>query len=155
TDVVQSRIEELQAIGYVIELTPHRGYRLVSVPDRLHADDLKSRLGGTHVIGRDIQVFQETTSTSDIIDKLARDGVGEGVVAFAESQSKGRGRHGRAWLSPVGKGLWFSILLRPKLVPSEATQLTVGSAVAVRRALAGVADTGLEIKWPNDILIRG
>jgi BirA family biotin operon repressor/biotin-[acetyl-CoA-carboxylase] ligase len=89
------------------------------------------------------------------VDKLARDGVREGVVVFAESQSAGRGRLGRKWLSPARKGLWFSVLLRPELTPQETTQLTVASATALRRAIQ--AGTGLvpEIEWPNDILIGG
>jgi BirA family biotin operon repressor/biotin-[acetyl-CoA-carboxylase] ligase len=90
-----------------------------------------------------------------VIEKLARDGVKEGVVVFAESQTKGRGRLGRKWISPAHKGLWFSILLRPDLRPQETTQLTVASATALRRAIQ--SETGLkpEIKWPNDILIGG
>ncbi len=178
---IWARIEELRRLDYDIEAGPHFGYRLVSSPDVLHADDLlarlncggwgerprepqslkSKRLAGTlapprnHVIGRDIQVFEQTTSTNDVIEKFARDGVKEGVVVFAESQTKGRGRLGRKWISPERKGLWFSVLLRPDLRPQEATQLTVASATALRRAIA--AETGLkpEIKWPNDILIGG
>ena len=88
---VWARIEELRPLGYDIEAGPHFGYRLVSAPDALHADDLLARLGKTKVIGRDIRVFEQTTSTNDVIEKLARDGVKEGVVVFAESQTKGRG----------------------------------------------------------------
>jgi BirA family biotin operon repressor/biotin-[acetyl-CoA-carboxylase] ligase len=152
---VWSRIEELRSLGYGIEASPHTGYRLVSAPDLLHADDLRSRLGRTGVIGRDIRVFQETTSTNDIIEKLARDGVKEGVVVFAESQTRGRGRLGRKWISPGGKGLWFSVLLRPKLRPQAVTRLTVASATALVRAVH--SQTGLmpEIKWPNDLLVGG
>ncbi|HXI73101.1 MAG TPA: biotin--[acetyl-CoA-carboxylase] ligase [Verrucomicrobiae bacterium] len=152
---IWARIEELRRLDYDIEAGPHFGYRLVSSPDALHADDLCARLGKTRVIGRDIQVFEQTTSTNDVIEKLARDGVSEGVVVFAESQTKGRGRLGRKWISPERKGLWFSVLLRPDLRPQEATQLTVASATALRRAIA--AETGLkpEIKWPNDILVGG
>src|SRR5258706_11021742 len=152
---IWSRIEELRQAGYEIEAGPHFGYRLVSSPDALHADDLLARLGKTKVIGRDIRVFEQTTSTNDVIEKLARDGVKEGVVIFAESQTRGRGRLGRKWISPEHKGLWFSVLLRPDLRPQEATQLTVASATALRRAIE--AETGLkpEIKWPNDILIGG
>src|ERR1700756_5681795 len=122
---IWARIEELRSLGYEIEASPHHGYRLLSAPDLLHADDLLSSLGKTKVIGRDIRVFQETTSTNDVVEKLARDGVKEGVVVFAESQTKGRGRLGRKWASPARKGLWFSILLRPDLTPQEATQITV------------------------------
>jgi BirA family biotin operon repressor/biotin-[acetyl-CoA-carboxylase] ligase len=152
---IWARIEELRKLGYDIEASPHLGYRLVNDPDLLHADDLLSRLGKVKIIGRDIRVFEQTTSTNDVIEKLARDGVKEGVVVFAESQTRGRGRLGRKWVSPAGKGLWFSVLLRPDLRPQEATQLTVASATALRRAIE--SETGLkpEIKWPNDILIRG
>lgn len=152
---IWSRIEELRSLGYEIEAGPHFGYRLVGEPDALHADDLLARLGKTKIIGRDIRVFEQTTSTNDVIEKLARDGVREGAVVFAESQTKGRGRLGRKWISPTRRGLWFSILLRPDLRPQETTQLTVASATALRRAI--VAETNLqpEIKWPNDILLNG
>lgn len=152
---IWARVQDLRALGYEIEASPHQGYRLLSAPDLLHADDLISRLGKTKVVGRDIRVFKETTSTNDVIDKLARDGVKEGVVVFAEAQKQGRGRLGRKWVSPAKKGLWFSVLLRPGLRPENATQLTVASATALRRALE--LQTGLqpEIKWPNDILVNG
>ncbi len=152
---IWARIEELRRLGYEIEAGPHFGYRLVSVPDVLHADDLLARLYQTKIIGRDIRVFEQTTSTNDVIEKLARDGVKEGVVVFAESQTRGRGRLGRKWISPAYKGLWFSILLRPELRPQETTQLTVASATALCRAIQ--AETGLnpEIKWPNDVWVNG
>src|SRR6059058_4023880 len=146
---VWARIEDLRSLGYDIEASPHLGYRLLSSPDLLHADDLISRLGKTKVIGRDIRVFHETTSTNDVIEKLARDGVKEGAVVFAESQTKGRGRLGRKWLSPAKKGLWFSVLLRPDLRPQEATQFTVASGTALRRAIQSQTGLEPEIKWPN------
>jgi BirA family biotin operon repressor/biotin-[acetyl-CoA-carboxylase] ligase len=90
-----------------------------------------------------------------VIEKLARDGVKEGYVVFAESQTKGRGRLGRKWASPTHKGLWFSVLLRPKLHPMETTQLTVVSATALRRAIRTVTGLSAEIKWPNDLLLGG
>lgn len=152
---IWARIEELRSLGYDIEASPHHGYRLLSAPDVLHGDDLLSRLGNTRVIGRDIRVFQQTTSTNDVVEKLARDGVKEGVVVFAESQTKGRGRLGRTWMSPPRKGLWFSVLLRPKLRPQETTRLTVAFGTALARAVQTHTALTPEIKWPNDILIRG
>ena len=152
---IWARIEELRRLGYDIEASPVLGYRLLSAPDVLHADDLLARLGKTKVIGRDIRVFEQTTSTNDVVEKLARDGVKEGAVVFAESQTKGRGRLGRAWTSPARKGLWFSILLRPNLRPQETTQLTVAAATAIWRAIHVVTGISPEIKWPNDILIGG
>src|SRR5208283_4956905 len=152
---IWGHIEELRQLGYDIEAGPRFGYRLVSAPDALLADDLSARLGETKVVGRDIRVFEETTSTNDVIEKLARDGVKEGAVVFAESQTKGRGRLGRKWMSPTRKGLWFSVLLRPNLRPQETTQLTVASATALRRAIKTVTGLPAEIKWPNDLLISG
>ncbi len=152
---IWARIEELRKIGYGIEAGPHFGYRLTGEPDALLADDLLARLGKTKVIGRDIHVFEQTTSTNDVVEKLARDGVREGVVVFAESQTRGRGRLGRKWVSPSRKGLWFSILLRPNLRPQETTQLTVATATALRRAIVSQTNLPVEIKWPNDILING
>jgi len=101
------------------------------------------------------RVFEETTSSNDIVEKLASDGLKEGVVVFAEAQTKARGRLGRKWLAPARKGLWFSILLRPRLTPQETTRVTVISATALRRAIE--AQTGLpaRIKWPNDIVVHG
>ncbi len=152
---VWARIEELRALDYDIAASPHQGYKLLGVPDVLHADDLLSLVQENKIVGRDIRVFEETNSTNDIAEKLARDGVKEGVVIFAESQTRGRGRLGRKWISPPRKGLWFSVLLRPDLRPQAATQLTVAAATSLRRAIREQTGLAPEIKWPNDILVRG
>lgn len=152
---VWARIEDLRRLGYDITASPHGGYRLVAAPDLLHADDLLARLETTSGIGRDIRVFRETESTNDVADKLARDGVKEGVVIFAETQTGGRGRLGRKWLSPANKGLWFSVLLRPPWSPQDSSRLTILGATATARALREIARCSPEVKWPNDILLRG
>lgn len=149
------QIDELRSLGYEIESSPHHGYRLLRGPEVLHAEDLLARLGPVRVIGRTIRVFQETTSTNDVVERFARDGVQEGIVVFAESQSRGRGRLGRKWISPAGKGLWLSVLLRPALRLDLVTQLTIVSATALTRAIRSQTDLRPEIKWPNDVLIRG
>ncbi len=149
---IWARIQEMRTLGYEIEASPHSGYHLKNVPDLLHADNIQSLLGTTHAIGRDIRVFQETTSTNDVVEKLARDGAREGAVIFAETQTKGRGRLGRRWISPTGKGLWFSILLRPSLPPHTVTRITIASATAVARAIRKQTGLTPQIKWPNDIL---
>lgn len=152
---IWARIEDLRSFGYEIEASPHQGYKLLNVPDLLHADDLLSLVEPGQIIGRDIRVFQETQSTNDVAEKLARDGVAEGAVVFAEAQTRGRGRLGRKWLSPRGKGLWFSVLLRPDLRPQAATQLTVAAATSLVRAIHSITGLNADIKWPNDIFIRG
>jgi BirA family transcriptional regulator, biotin operon repressor / biotin---[acetyl-CoA-carboxylase] ligase len=152
---VWERIQELRDLGYVIEASPHQGYRLLSAPDVLHADDLLARLDRNRVIGRDVRVFEETTSTNDIVEKLARDDVAEGVVVFAETQTRGRGRLGRVWVSPRGKGLWLSILLRPSLRPVAVTRLTIAAAMALVRAVEGSTGLRAGVKWPNDLVLGG
>ena len=140
-------VAELQQIGYAIEAHPHFGYRLLGVPDRLIADDLLARRQA-RVIGSEILVFEETASTNDVIARMAESQLKEGLVVFAESQTSGRGRHGRVWTSPRGKGLWFSVLLRPQF---PLTRLTVAASVAVAR----VAGKEARIKWPNDVTLHG
>jgi BirA family biotin operon repressor/biotin-[acetyl-CoA-carboxylase] ligase len=152
---IWARIEALRQLGFDIEAGPHKGYRLLASPDRLFADDLLARLGQTRIVGRTIRVFEETNSTNDLADRLARDGVEEGVVVFAESQTRGRGRMGRQWTSPRGQGLWFSVLLRPRLAPQAATQLTIAAATALCRAIQQQTGLAPDIKWPNDIMFDG
>lgn len=152
---IWARIEELRTAGYKIIASPHHGYQLISGPEGLVADDLISRLENPRVIGREIRVFRETRSTNEIMEKLAVDNLAEGIVVFAESQTAGRGRLGRRWISPPGKGLWFSILLRPPLRPQEMTRLTIASVTSIARALRNYLGLKPEIKWPNDLLLRG
>jgi BirA family transcriptional regulator, biotin operon repressor / biotin---[acetyl-CoA-carboxylase] ligase len=150
---ILNRINDLRSLGYVIHANPYLGYRMLKTPDILYADDLISRLGEVKTIGRRIQVFNETSSTNSIIECLANQGFPEGHVVFAESQSNGRGRFNRAWISPARKGLWFSILLRPKILQENATQITIAAATAISRAIRNETSVPAEIKWPNDILV--
>ena len=78
----------------------------------------------------------------------------EGTVVCAEAQSKGRGRLGRVWTSPKGKGLYFSFVLRPNLPLNQLAQLTLMSAVALAEAIEGISALKPLIKWPNDILLE-
>ena len=151
---LQEELAELQQLGYTIESHPHFGYRLLASPDRLTADDIKAQLK-SNIIGSEILVFEETASTNDVIEQLAKSGAREGVVVFAESQRKGRGRHGRTWVSPRGKGLWFSMLLRPKLPPAATSRITVAASVAVARAIRQGCGVEARIKWPNDVILNG
>ena len=152
--VITAEIAALQQLGYQFESHPHFGYRLLAAPDRLTADDLRAQLK-TLVIGAEILVFEETASTNDVAGLLAAAGAREGVVVFAESQTKGRGRHGRRWVSPRGKGLWFSVVLRPPLPRSALSRITVAASVAVVRAIRQGTGLDAQIKWPNDVTIGG
>jgi BirA family biotin operon repressor/biotin-[acetyl-CoA-carboxylase] ligase len=154
SDHVASRLSELRRLGFTIEERPHVGCRLIASPDALVADDLQSRLNAK-IIGAEILVFQETESTNAIAERMALNGAREGLVIFAESQTKGRGRMGRKWISPKGKGLWFSVMLRPQFPPTAVTRLTILTAVAVAQAIRETTGLDARIKWPNDILVNG
>jgi len=151
---VGRHIEELRSLGFDIQHQPSLGYRLIASPDILFAEDIQYRLGKT-VIGRQVLVYERTASTNDLVERLALDGAAEGVVVFAESQMRGRGRMGRSWASPRGKGLWFSTLLRPKLPMSSVGRLTIAASVAIARAIHEQTGLAAEIKWPNDVFIGG
>jgi biotin-(acetyl-CoA carboxylase) ligase/biotin operon repressor/REP element-mobilizing transposase RayT len=152
--MVTAEIVELEKLGYTIEAHPHLGYRLLGTPNRLTGDDIKARLK-SRLIGSEILVFEETASTNDVVEHLAKSGAREGLVVFAESQTRGRGRRGRAWMSPRGKGLWFSVLLRPTLPPAAASRITVAASVAVARAIRQNCGVDARIKWPNDVIVNG
>lgn len=156
---INARLAELAALGYGVESDPHRGHRLAHCPDLLLADELIARLrleaGPPALLGREVFVYRQTDSTSDVIERLALEGAGEGTVVFAESQTRGRGRRGRVWLSPPGVGLWFSLLLRPPWPPAAVTRITILAAVALVEALDEMAGLAAQIKWPNDVLMGG
>jgi len=146
-------IQELRDVGFDIVAVPHLGYQLVSVPDRLFPFQIKEGLE-TKFIGRKIHYSEEIVSTMDQAMKLGIEGAGEGTVVLAESQKKGRGRLGREWLSPKYKGIYLTLLLRPKILPNQSPLLTILAAVSVIEAIKESSRIDAQIKWPNDLLIH-
>jgi len=108
----------------------------------------------TKCLGRSILFSQIVDSTNDWAKELAMYGAYEGTVVIAETQTNGRGRLGREWVSPSG-GLWFSLILRPKLHPIEAVKLTFVAGLAVAKVLREMFGLKGETKWPNDLLVNG
>lgn len=100
-----------------------------------------------------LMLMETVVSTQEEAKRLAEDGAKEGTSVFAEEQTGGRGRMGRKWHSPRGKGIWMSIILRPKLPLLSTPQLTLLAGVAVCRAIRRATGVQAGIKWPNDLLI--
>ena len=123
----------------------------MSPADPLAADALRAALG-RQVIGREIVVLDETTSTNDVIARMAP-AHEEGLVVFAERQTAGRGQYGRAWESASRKGLWLSILLRPRIAVADSARLTNFLALAIATTLSETLSLDTIIKPPNDIYI--
>ncbi|AWB44982.1 biotin--[acetyl-CoA-carboxylase] ligase [Paenibacillus sp. CAA11] len=151
---VWKHINKLREVGYSFEAVSRKGYLMTGVPDRLDPASLLGSLQ-TKRLGRALKVVEITGSTQEEARMLADQGASEGALVIAEEQTAGRGRMGRKWFSPPGKGLWMSVLLRPSLPLTAAPQLTLLTAVAVCQAIRTVAGVDAGIKWPNDILIQG
>jgi BirA family biotin operon repressor/biotin-[acetyl-CoA-carboxylase] ligase len=150
---IWKHMQELRAQGYEIAAVPHLGYQLVTCPDKLMSYEIQSGLN-TKIIGKKIIVMDTVSSTMDEAFRLGNENCPEGTVVCAEAQSKGRGRLGRAWTSPKGKGLYFSFVLRPSLPLNQLAVLTLMSAVALAQALEEISALQPLIKWPNDILLE-
>lgn len=152
---VGKHIQALERQGYRIERAPRRGYRLSRCPDRLIASEIQALLH-TQRFGR--ETFQHadlTGSTNDDARALAQGGCPAGSVVVAEAQTAGRGRHGRAWVSPAAGGLYVTLVLRPHLALEHIPLLTLTAAVAVAEAVQSVCGISPTIKWPNDLLVNG
>lgn len=143
---VWKQVQKLRQSGYTISAGQNRGYCLESEPDLLDPDSLA---------GNNIFYYQSVNSTNLTARRLAENGLPDLTVITAEEQLQGRGRLGRNWSSPKGKGLWFSIILRPtNISPASAAPVTMVTAATLAALLS---DDGfkVEIKWPNDLLING
>ncbi|MFH1782760.1 MAG: biotin--[acetyl-CoA-carboxylase] ligase [Candidatus Omnitrophota bacterium] len=146
-------IEKLREEGYEIVASPHLGYRLESMPDILSELELSFDLK-TNIIGKKIYSYKEIDSTNDAAYRLALSGEKEGSIVISESQTKGRGRLGRNWVSPKDKGAYFSVILRPDIMPRETSFITLFSSLAICKTIREKIGLSAVIKWPNDVLIN-
>lgn len=145
-------IKQLQAEGYEIEAVRNKGYRLVEMSDVLSEAEIKSCINSRH-IGSRVVYYEETDSTNTRAKALAEDGAQDGTLVVAEKQNAGKGRRGRGWSSPPGTGIWMSMVLRPDILPSRASMLTLAVALGVSEGICRVTGIMPQIKWPNDLVL--
>ena len=157
-------IGKLKQDGYPIEAVTNKGYRLLSVEDRdiFNKEEVENRLR-TRWAGHPLLYSEETGSTNNDIFALSDQGFPHGTLALTGTQTAGKGRRGRLWISPPDVNIYMSILLRPDLRPESAPMLTLVMALAVYEAceeLYAAAETAdgspslkFGIKWPNDIVV--
>jgi len=122
--------------------------------DRLIADELQAHSAGA-TIGRRIIVLDQTSSTNDAILQVAITNSNQGLVLFAEHQTAGRGQRGNRWESAAGKGLWFSILLRPKIQINDSGRLTIWAIETISDVIRTEFSLEPAIKLPNDVQLSG
>jgi len=152
---IWKHIHKLKEEGYTIESAPKKGYFLSKSSDPITADEIREGLC-TKVFGKkNIVYLKETDSTNTRAKELAAQGAPEGTLIIAEKQTKGRGRRGRSWFSPPGGGIYFSLILRPAISPTETPRITLMTAVVLAETLISLMKLKLRIKWPNDILVNG
>ena len=151
---VWKHMNKLREAGYEFEAVSRKGYRLIGQPSRLSVTEIMMSSEAS-TLGTNLKLLQVTTSTQEVARELAEQGALEGTLVLAEEQTRGRGRMGRQWYSPPGRGVWMSLLLRPAFPLSAAPQLTLLIAVAVCRAIRIETGVNAGIKWPNDILASG
>lgn len=151
--MVWKHMQALQREGFGIEAVPSQGYRITSVPDLLRQADIRAGLK-TKIIGREIHLLRETASTNTVAMEMASRGAPEGALIIAETQTAGKGRLGRRWLSPKGN-LYVSIILRPAIPTYKAPLITLLGAVSTASAITEECGLPAGIKWPNDILLSG
>jgi len=147
-------IEELRQEGYLIEASSRKGYRLLPSFEKLNSYEIADGLG-TVIVGRAVEYYDTVDSTNNLAKKLAAEGCVAGTAVVAGRQTAGRGRLGRNWESPAGKGIYVSVVLRPDMAPAETQILTLAAAVAAADALKEATGVGTGIKWPNDLVIEG
>ncbi len=124
-------------------------------PD-MSIEEIKNSLSGhVSVMGKKIIFLETVDSTNTRAMELAGKGCEEGTVVIADAQTGGKGRLGRKWLSPPGKNIYMSIVLKPYISPRDATVLTLMSAVSCATAIKKCSSIPVTIKWPNDLMVSG
>ncbi|WP_234998352.1 biotin--[acetyl-CoA-carboxylase] ligase [Salirhabdus sp. Marseille-P4669] len=150
---IWKHMKALEEDGYKIEAVTRKGYRIVQAPDEMSENTIQWGLETTW-LGQHL-IFEKTLDSTQITaQKLALDGAVNGTVVVADEQVKGRGRLQREWHSKQNVGIWMSMILRPKIEPYRAPQLTLLTAVAITRMLKNICNLDAKIKWPNDIYIQ-
>jgi BirA family biotin operon repressor/biotin-[acetyl-CoA-carboxylase] ligase len=149
---VWKHVQALAEWGCHIESVPRLGHKLVKAPDLLLPAVVKARIPKDQSIGQQVFWYPETDSTNVQAARLTAEGAPHGTVVTALTQTGGKGRRGRVWFSPR-QGLWFSVVLRLPIPVRKASDLTLLTSVAVRRAIVRLTGLPVAIKWPNDLLL--
>jgi len=149
---VYKHIQELRKEGYDIQACTNRGYALQVINDVLSPTELVRFFP---MEKEKIRIFSSLPSTNATAKEMATCGAPEGTLCIAEMQTKGRGRMNRQFFSPKQTGLYMSIILRPKLDPSDALLITTLAAVAVAEASEMLTGIPAQIKWVNDVYMNG
>ncbi|HEV2224853.1 MAG TPA: biotin--[acetyl-CoA-carboxylase] ligase [Candidatus Acidoferrales bacterium] len=147
-------IETLRAAGVKVKGHPRTGYHIERAADVLAPKLLARGLRGTP-FAKHIFHFFKVDSTNTVAMRLGDEGEPHGTVVVAEEQTSGRGRAGHSWHSEKAAGIYVSVLLRPQISPMLAPALTLVGGLAAHAAIAEGSGLLPDIRWPNDVLLKG
>ena len=150
---VWKHIKKIRELGYTVESKQKLGYKLTSNSDALLPWEITAGLK-TKTIGQKAYYFDSIDSTQNQALKMADEPENNGAIIIAAKQTGGKGRGGRKWVSPKG-GIWFSIILQPNFDISITTLFPIASALALSKAIEKTFKITPELKWPNDITVKG
>ena len=150
---VWKHIKKIQTLGYTVESKQKEGYKLTKNSNLLLPWEITSGLE-TKELGQQAYYYDSIDSTQNQALKMADESTSEGIIIIAEKQTEGRGRSGRKWMSPKG-GIWFSIILHPRFDISNTTLFPIASSLALSYAIEKTCKITTELKWPNDLTIKG
>jgi BirA family biotin operon repressor/biotin-[acetyl-CoA-carboxylase] ligase len=153
-NAVWKAVRALMESGYLIDAGTNRGYRLSRESDAVSGHGIRKRLS-PELDFLSFTVLDRVSSTNTVLKSLFERGAGEGKVVISNGQSEGRGRSGREFFSPPDTGIYFSLLLKPKSDARTAALITSAAAVSVCEAIDKVAGMETQIKWVNDVYLRG
>ncbi len=148
---VWKHIKKIRTLGYTVESKQKEGYKITKNSDLLLPWEVISGLE-TKVLGQRAYYFDIIDSTQNQALKMNNEN--DGTIIIAEKQTGGRGRSGRKWISPKG-GIWFSLILHPKFDISNTTLFPIASSLALSYAIEKTCKISPELKWPNDLTIKG
>ena len=143
---VWKAVKALRQEGYEIEARTGMGYRLVSAPNVLTEAEIRRFLQKD----RPLHCFDTMDSTNTYARRIAWEGAADGTAVIADCQTAGRGRMGRSFQSPRGKGIYLSVLFRPGLPPERLMPVTALAGLAVCSAVERLCGVRPGLKWPND-----
>jgi BirA family biotin operon repressor/biotin-[acetyl-CoA-carboxylase] ligase len=155
---VEAGLRRITQLGYPIEFHPQGAVWLGEIGDMWSPEEVAGRTAGrgkTPGARWKPLLLDQTASTNDVAREHGRQGAASGLVVAAAHQTSGRGRHGRVWESPPGRGLYVSFLLRPELAAGETSQLSILASVAAVDAIEDMCGQRPQIKWPNDVVLGG
>jgi BirA family biotin operon repressor/biotin-[acetyl-CoA-carboxylase] ligase len=148
---LRNKLDELAALGVSIQSSTGKGYRIKGGLDLLDEHLISNELASLSYDR--IELLETVDSTNRLAQTLMSSGCRQVLVA-AEYQGEGRGRRGRQWVSPYAANLYLSLGYRPKGGAAALQGLSLAVGLAVQQALSSLGVSGVQLKWPNDLLLE-